>query len=80
MHQKLYQILRENGLNPRLKHRKAKKAILSGRFGEMYGRAGDQCRIQESWHVSIHTLKVCENLKMDILDFESPCDMLNIAV
>ena len=46
----------------------------------MYGRAGDQCRIQESWHVSIHTLKVCENLKMDILDFESPCDMLNIAV
>ena len=46
----------------------------------MYRRAGDQCRIQESWHVSIHTLKVCENLKMDILDFESPCDMLNIAV
>ena len=46
----------------------------------MYGRAGDQCLIQESWHVSIHTLKVCENLKMDILDFESPCDMLNIAV
>ena len=40
----------------------------------MYGRAGDQCRIQESWHVSIHTLKACENLKMDILDFESPCD------
>ena len=40
----------------------------------MYGRAGDQCRIQESWHVSIHTLKVCENLKMDILDFESLCD------
>ena len=30
--------------------------------------------------MSIHTLKVCENLKMDILDFESPCDMLNIAV
>ena len=29
--------------------------------------------------MSIHTLKVCENLKMDILDFESPCDML-IAV
>ena len=46
----------------------------------MYGRAGDQCRMQESWHMSIHTLKVCENLKMDILDFESPCDMLNIAV
>ena len=22
-----------------------------------------------------HTLKVCENLKMDILDFESPCGM-----
>ena len=46
----------------------------------MYRRARDQCRIQESWHVSIHTLKVCENLKMDILDFESPFDMLNIAV
>ena len=24
--------------------------------------------------MSIHTLKACENLKMDILDFESPCD------
>ena len=46
----------------------------------MYRRVGDQCRIQESWHVSIHTLKVCENLKMDILDFESPCDMLNCCL
>jgi len=32
--------------------------------------------IQESWRVCIPTLKVCENLKMDILDFESPCDVL----
>ena len=62
-------------VNPKLRHKKAKMAILFGRFGEAYGRAGDQL----SWYVSIHTLKVCENLKMDILDFESPCDML-IAV
>ena len=27
----------------------------------------------------MHTLNVCEKLKIDIVDFESPCDML-IAV
>ena len=27
-----------------------------------------------------YTLKGCENLKMDILDFESPCDMLNCCL
>ena len=34
-----------NGLNFKLKHRNAQKSILSGRFGDPYGRAGDQCRI-----------------------------------
>ena len=34
---------------------------------------------RESLHVCIHTLNVCEKLKIDIVDFESPCDML-IAV
>ena len=29
------------------------KSILSMRFGDLlYGRAGDQCCIRESWHIS----------------------------
>ena len=32
----------------RLKHRKAHISILSGRFGDPYGRPGDWCYIQES--------------------------------
>ena len=41
-----------NGLNFKLKHRKAQKSILSGRFGDLYGRVGDQCLyIQYSWQV-----------------------------
>ena len=27
--------------------------ILSGRYGDPYGRAGDLCRIRESWHVCL---------------------------
>ena len=32
------QILGENGINSKLKHRKAHNSILSGRFGDPYGR------------------------------------------
>ena len=31
-------ILEENGINSKLKHRKAHNSILSGRFGDSYGR------------------------------------------
>ena len=44
-------ILGEKGINSKVKHRKAQNAILSGRFGDPYGRPGDCCRIRESWHV-----------------------------
>jgi len=44
-------ILRGNRLNFKLKHRKAQKSILCGRFGHLYGRAGGKCRIRESWHI-----------------------------
>ena len=30
--------------------------ILSGRFGDPYGRAGDRRRIRESWHVCLREL------------------------
>ena len=30
--------------------------ILSGRYGDLYWRAGDRCRIRESWHVWFHPL------------------------
>ena len=49
MNRKKVRILRRKiGLNFKIKHRKAKKAILSGRFGDPYGRAGDPCRIRET--------------------------------
>ena len=44
-------MLGENGINSKLKRRKAHNSILSGRFGDLYGRPGDCCRIRESWHV-----------------------------
>ena len=48
--QKKVRILRkENGLNFKLKHRKAQKSILPGGFGDPYGRTGDQCRIRETY-------------------------------
>ena len=34
-----------------LQHIKAQKMVLSGRYGDPYGRPGDWCRIRESWHV-----------------------------
>ena len=36
---------KQNGLNFKLKHRKAQKSILSRRLGDPYGRAEDQCHI-----------------------------------
>ena len=54
MSQKLYNELKslsfekENGLNFKLKYRKAQNSILPRRFGDLYGRVGDQCRIRES--------------------------------
>ena len=38
----------KNGLNLKLRHRKAQKMILSGRYGDPYGRPGDSCHIRES--------------------------------
>ena len=40
--------LRENGINFKLKHRKAHNSFLSGRFVDPYGRPGDWCHIRES--------------------------------
>ena len=54
MSQKLYNELKslsfekENGLNFKLKYRKAQNSILPRRFGDLYGRAGDQCHIRVS--------------------------------
>ena len=45
---KKIRIFGENGINFKLKHRKAHNSILSGRFGDPYGRPGDWCRIQET--------------------------------
>ena len=45
----------KNGLNLELRHRKAQKMILSGRYGDPYGRPGDSCRIQESWYACKQT-------------------------
>ena len=45
---KKIRILGENGMNFKLKHRKAHNSILSGRFGYRYGRLGDWCHIWET--------------------------------
>ena len=45
---KKIQILGENGINSKLKHRKAHNLILSGRFGDQYRRPGDWCCIRET--------------------------------
>ena len=57
-------MLGKNGINSKLKHRKAHNSILSVRFGDPYGRLGDCCRIRESWHVC-HLIKTeaCGNLE-----------------
>ena len=41
-------MLRKKGFIFKLKHRKVQKSILSERFGDLYERAGDQCRIPET--------------------------------
>ena len=43
----------KNGLDLKLRHRQAPKMISSGRYRDPYGRAGDLCRIWESWHVCL---------------------------
>ena len=45
MNKKSSNFEKQNGLNFKLKHRKAQKSILSRRLGEPYGRAEDQCHI-----------------------------------
>ena len=45
---KKIRILGENGINSKLKYKKAHNSILSGRFGELYGRRGDCCHIWET--------------------------------
>ena len=42
---------KKNGLNFKLKQRKAQKSILSVSFGDLYRRAGEQGCIWESWHI-----------------------------
>ena len=42
------QILGENEISSKLKHRKAHNLILSGRFGDQYRRPGDWCCIRET--------------------------------
>ena len=39
--QKKNRILEENGKNSKLKHRKAQNAVLTRRFGDLYGRPGE---------------------------------------
>ena len=50
---KKIRILGENGINSKLKYKKAHNSILSGRFGDLYGRLlsylGDSWIIWESW-------------------------------
>ena len=45
---KKIRILGENGINSKLKYKKAHNSILSGRFGDLYGRPGDCCHIWET--------------------------------
>ena len=45
------QFCAKKGLHLKLTYIKAQKMILSGRYGDPYGRPGDWCRIQQSWHV-----------------------------
>ena len=49
----------KNGRNLKLRHRKAQKMILSGRYGDPYGKEGDRCRIWESWHVWCYLPSMC---------------------
>ena len=51
MNNKDWIMRKKNGLNFKLKQRKAQKSILSVSFGDLYGRAGDQGCIWESWHI-----------------------------
>ena len=48
MSQRMFQVLEENGLNSKLKHKKTQKLILFRIFGDLYGRLGDWCYILES--------------------------------
>ena len=67
MNRKKVRILRRKiGLNFKIKHRKAKKAILSGRFGDPYGRAGDPCRIRETPGKSVR-VGICGKLETSLL-------------
>ena len=44
------------GFKFQTKTQKWQKSILSCRFGDPYGKAGDQCRIRESWKGSFRAL------------------------
>ena len=49
--QRKLEFWKKNGIYSKQKHRKVLNSILSGRFGDPYGKPGDFCRIRESWHV-----------------------------
>lgn len=54
---KKVRILRKKmGFKFQTKTQKWQKSILSCRFGDPYGKAGDQCRIRESWKGSFRAL------------------------
>ena len=48
MNKKSSNFEKKMGLNCKLKGRKSLKSILSGAFGDLYGRVGDQCPIWET--------------------------------
>ena len=45
---KKIQILGKKGINSKLKHKKSYNSLLSGKFGDLYGRPGDSRIIPES--------------------------------
>ena len=53
------QILGENGITSKLKHRKAHNWILSGRFGDLYRRPWDWWLIRDSWYACMTTCSTC---------------------
>ena len=68
----------KSGLNLKLRHRKAQKMILSERSGDRYGRAGDRCRIRESWHVRLGHAKNNSKEHSQRFSFKFPTQYLLI--
>ena len=74
------QFCAKNGLHLKLTHIKAQKMILSGRYGDPYGRPGDWCRTVrlpdnpgEGWHVC-HWINHCLVVKYQGNQLHYPLD------